>query len=126
MWPRSIKEKVAVSLKRYHEYISNDEYIRSNEISEFRKEWLTNALALIPEEVLKYNEYALRQILQDVFSNYKNAMKKAIMNYILRSPDERKRLHIELIPRKFLTSNMRITRQGGYSIRLYPDWHEFV
>lgn len=53
-------------------------------------------------------------------------MKRAIMNYILRSPDERKRLHIDLIPRPFSTSNKRIITQGGYSTRLYPDWHEFV
>ena len=53
-------------------------------------------------------------------------MKKAILNYILRSPDERKRLHIDLIPRKFPTSNKRIVTQVGYSTRLYPDWNDFV
>jgi dynein heavy chain len=53
-------------------------------------------------------------------------MKRAIMHYILRSPDERKRLHIDLLPRQFRTSNKRICMQGGFSTRLYPDWHEFV
>ena len=60
MWPKNIREKVVCSIKRYKEYITNDDFIRSNEVSEYRKEWLTNALALVPEDYLKYNEASLR------------------------------------------------------------------
>ena len=70
MWPESIKQKVEVSLRRYKEYLKGD-HIRANEISEYNKKWLTNALALVPEALLKYDEYALREILQGIFSNYK-------------------------------------------------------
>lgn len=51
------------SIKRYTEYVNNDDFIRSNEISEYRKEWLTNALALVPEDFLRYSEIVLRKIL---------------------------------------------------------------
>ena len=54
------------------------------------------------------------------------AMKQSIMDYILRSPEERKRLHIELLPRKTLHSAERIAREGGFSLMLYPDWHNYV
>ena len=50
-------------------------------------------------------------------------MKQAILNYILRSPAERKRLHIELLPRSLLNSGQRIGREGGFSIDLFPKWH---
>ena len=53
-------------------------------------------------------------------------MKKSIVDYILRSPEERERLNINLILRKFPTSRERICKQGGYSTRLYPDWHQFI
>ena len=42
------------------------------------------------------------------------------MNYILRCPAERKRLHIEYLPRRILTSADRISREGGFCVTLYP------
>lgn len=53
-------------------------------------------------------------------------MKKAMLDYILRSPEERKRLHITLLPRPFMHSAQRIGREGGFNMRLFPDWHDFV
>lgn len=47
-------------------------------------------------------------------------MKETMLNYILRCPAERKRLHIEYLPRKVLCSAERIAREGGYCITLYP------
>lgn len=46
-------------------------------------------------------------------------MKKAILEYILRSPDERKRLHILMLPRPIPTSSERIALNGGYSTLKY-------
>ncbi len=62
-WPQSIKQKVRMSLKRYNEYINNEDHIRENEISGYRKEWITNSLAYVPENILKHNENDVRMIL---------------------------------------------------------------
>ena len=50
-------------------------------------------------------------------------MKKAILDYILRSPAERKRLHILMIPREVPTSSCKIALKGGYSTRIFKEWH---
>ena len=46
-----------------------------------------------------------------------------MLNYVLLSPLERKRLHIELLPRNVLCSSQRIAREGGYNMQLFPSWH---
>jgi hypothetical protein len=50
-------------------------------------------------------------------------MKKSMLDYILRAPMERARLHIELIPREVPTSSARIAREGGFNILLFDTWH---
>ena len=50
-------------------------------------------------------------------------MKMAILEYILRSPNERKRLHILLLPQQRVPSSMRHILNGGYSILKYPAHH---
>jgi dynein heavy chain len=46
-------------------------------------------------------------------------MKQAIMDYILRSPDERRRLHILMLPHQVITAAERQVQNGGYSIGIY-------
>lgn len=53
-------------------------------------------------------------------------MKKTMLDYILRSPQERKRLHIEMLPRPFTVSADRIAREGGFNIKIFSDWHKSV
>ena len=53
-------------------------------------------------------------------------MKQSILNYILLSPIERKRLHIEVIPRKVLCSADRISLEGGYNLMLYKQWRDTI
>ena len=123
-WPENIKQKVISSMARYRHYL-NSELIRPEDISKYRKDWMTNAFSLVPEPLLRYEECA-RKVFQEIFENYRIAMKQTIMDYILRSPEERKRLHIELLPRKTFCSAERIAREGGFSLMLYPDWHSYV
>ena len=51
-------------------------------------------------------------------------MKQAILEYILRSPDERKRLHILMLPQERVPSSLRNARIGGYSVSRYPGHHQ--
>ena len=124
-WTARIRKTVDLSVARYKNYVNNPEHIKHSEVSKFKKDWITNALSLIKESLLKTNEEGVRKLFQEIFESYKLSMKQAIMDYILRSPEERKRLNITIIPRKIMTSAERIVLEGGYSIRLYPSWHEF-
>lgn len=123
-WPDTIKQRVLSSITRYRHYLNSD-LIKPDDISKYKKDWMVNAFSLIPEGLLRYEDCA-RKVFQEIFENYRLAMKKTIMDYILRSPEERKRLHIELLPRKTLCSAERVSREGGFSIMLYPDWHNYV
>lgn len=120
-WPDSIRKKVNSSMARYRHYIDSD-LIKQIEIPKFKKEWIKNALSLVPEKLCK-NEDSVKAIFQEIFETFKKSSKECMLDYILRCPEERKRLHIEILPRKFLNSAERICREGGYSVDLYTDWH---
>jgi len=47
-----------------------------------------------------------------------------MMNYILRSAGERKRLHILAFPRSVPPSSDTIALRGGYSSEKFVDWHK--
>lgn len=87
---------------------------------------MSEALKRVPDELLKSNESLMRELFHEIFSNYRLAVRTAIMGYILRCPEERKRLYIDLLIRDCPTSMERITNAGGYSILLYNDWHNTV
>ena len=81
-----------------------------------------NAFKLISEDLI-LNENCSRLVFVEIFETFKISMKKSMLDYILRSPEERRRLHIELLPRPWLCSAERIAREGGFNCLLYPDWH---
>lgn len=83
---------------------------------------MVNALKLINEYLLR-NEALYRAVFHEIFENFKWAMKKSMLDYILLCPQERARLHIELIPRPVLCSGQRIAREGGFNMVLFRDWH---
>ena len=124
-WPKSIIEKVELSYQRYNHYINSD-HIRYNEISKYQKEWLSNALVLVSEALLKKYEDLVKILFNEIFESYKLCMKETILNYILRCPPERTRLNISLLVKPVLYSSDRIAREGGYSEKLYPEWHKYV
>ena len=96
-WPISIQNKVASSITRYTYYLTSD-VINAEEIPKLKREWIVNAINLIEPELLK-NEELYKIVFQEIFENFKFSMKKAMLDYILRSPMERARLHIDLMPR---------------------------
>ena len=74
------------------------------------------ALDLVPDYLLSTFAAGVKVLFHDIFQSYIRAMKVAIMDYILRSPDERKRLHILMLPHKVLTAAER----QWYAIQLMP------
>jgi dynein heavy chain, axonemal len=122
--PALLKE-IDVSKHRYMHYIEDPDGIRHNEISKYNKEWMSNSLNLIyPSSLLKTYTQTVKDLFQEVLDTYAFSMKKAILDYILRSPDERKRLHILMIPREVPSSSDKIAVRGGYSTKIFTDWHK--
>jgi len=87
-----------LSITRMLNYVDNIDCIRDEELSQFRPEWILHALVLTPTFLQKSFKNQLQQLFQEVQLLYKRSMKQAIMDYILRSPDERRRLHILMLP----------------------------
>ena len=77
---------------------------------------MSRALAKCPEKLLKSYEDHVRKLFHEIFADYCTAIRKGVLDYILRSPEERKRLYIDLLVREVPTSAERIFREGGYSI----------
>ena len=106
-------------MERFNKYIESSDHIKAEEISKFRKEWMSKALDLVPDVLLQTYNNEVRKIFNEVFASYAKAMKESILKYILRSPEERKRLHIMNIPRSIPTSSEKMTTYGGYSIKKF-------
>ena len=77
---------------------------------------MSHSLDLIPDSLLQRYAQEVRKLFGEVFATYAKAMKQAILEYILRSPEERKRLHIVLLPRPSPTASFNQLLRGGYTL----------
>jgi dynein heavy chain len=123
VWSDSLIQQVQVSVHRFNKYIESADAIRNEEISKYKKDWMSHALDLIPDTLLQTLPNDVRKLFAEVFAAYSKAMKQSILEYILLSPDERKRLHILMIPRPVPTSSLRQSLAGGYSTVKYAGSH---
>lgn len=122
---KSLLKEVEVSILRYNHYLEDPEGIRPSEISKYNKEWMSNALNLIyPKDLLKVYTEKVKDLFQEVLDTYATSMKRAILDYILRAPAERKRLHILMIPREVPPSSDKIAFQGAFSLKIFKEWHK--
>lgn len=48
-------------------YIENPESIRNDELSKYKKEWMKNALDLVPDYLLSTFPIAVKMLFHDVF-----------------------------------------------------------
>ena len=85
---------------------------------------MAKALDLIPDNLLQTYAAEVRKLFAEVFSCYAKAMRQNIMDYILRSPEERKRLHIVMLPRSIPTATDRQLLRGGYSTIKFEGTHK--
>jgi len=123
MWTSKLRREVLYSLKRYNHYIKGGE-IKPDEVAPYNKKWMGIILERLGDEgLLRASEDHMRVLYKEVIANYVLSVNRAIMNYMLRSPLERKRLQITLIPRTILSSNELTVCKGGYNIEYHTDWH---
>lgn len=124
IWSPQLVRQVELSTHRFLKYVSSIDSVKNEEIAKFKKAWMQKSLELVPSVLMRRYPNSVRQLFQEVFGSYTRAMKEAILLYILRSPEERKRLHILLLPQERQASSTRHARLGGYSIRKYPSHHQ--
>ena len=53
-------------------------------------------------------------------------MKRTMLDYLLKCPEERKRLHIQTMIMPVMNSSDRISREGGYNFMHYYEWNRSV
>ena len=126
----------------FNEEIYNEDFSKSviTSIANYNK-YLVSA-KIQKSDLKKFNLHALRRkILQKLHFLYEGnnksivdsnmneieelyyyTLKTIIMNYILRSPHERKRLNIVFYPRKTLPSSFTIAQHGSFNRVKYSDW----
>ena len=49
IWSDKLLKQVDISIKRMLHYIENLDSIRNDELSKYKKEWMKNALDLVPD-----------------------------------------------------------------------------
>ena len=84
-------------------YVDSPDAIKTEEISKYRKKWMANALNLVPDKFMTEYAQFIKSLFQEIFQSYLRAMKHAILEYIIKSPFERKRLGILLLPSQTLS-----------------------
>lgn len=123
VWSEVLMQQVQLSLSRYNKYVDSQEAIKNEEISKYKKEWMAKALDLIPDSLLQNFPSEVRKLFAEVFAGYAKSMRQIIMDYILRSPEERKRLHIVMLPRPIPSATDRQLLRGGFSISKFAGSH---
>lgn len=122
-WAEELATAVSQSQKRYLHYITREEFC-PDEIALYNKQWMKQILSKLGEQLLKAAaESTIGSLYQDVVDSFALSMKRAIVNYILRSPVERKRLRISTMPRTVVASSEMIAYAGGYNIAAQSEWH---
>lgn len=98
---RLIGEPSEQDLKRYYYYIENG--IKASMLAASPKQWQEKIHKLIPAMYLTNPMLAnLRNELhEEVNVDYEFSLRKAIVDYILKDPKEKARLHIAWIPQSF-------------------------
>jgi dynein heavy chain len=96
------RDEQAQALTRYMHYLKGAiPHSGSAIICPMKEEWVVNILELVPslpEEPDQAVEYLLRMVLQEIKEDYYFSVKKSMLDYMLRSDEQRDRLLIAAIP----------------------------
>lgn len=116
-------ECVLSSIQNYNKYIYSDK-IAKNEIMTFNREKLKSSInKKLKFEINKGSLYEIfEKSIDDLEECFYVDLKKIIMNYIIRSPDERKRLNILYFPSTVLPTSYTIAQHGSFNRSKYKKW----
>ena len=121
-YDKSFCAQVQTSINNYNKYIVSSK-IHYNDLKTFNSNALKHALTCYVDVSLKHlYKTHIDSYLTEIEETYYNTLKRIIMNYILRSPHERKRLNITFIPRTTLPSSYTIALHGSFNRSRYTSW----
>ena len=118
-------KNIKTSIANYNKYLSSDKFLMSD-LKKFNKKLFLKRIIYKVDDALNMNDLTVKQIMFDEVNEiedlYYLTLKKGIMNYILRSPHERKRLNIIYYPNKVLPSSYTIAQSGSFNATKYKNW----
>ena len=118
---KEFENQVLTSIRNYNKYLDSEKF-RETDIKKFNKKSLNNSILNKIDQYLVLNhKYLIEQETQELEIVYPNIIKRIIMDYIIRSPFERQRLNIKLLPRKVLPSSYTIAQYGGFNRHKYNN-----
>jgi hypothetical protein len=117
-------KSVVTSINNYKKYLDSEKFLMSD-LKRFSK-------SLFKKKIIKkiditiYLDNNYKRLINDNVNEserlYYDTLKRGIMNYILRSPFERKRLNILFYPNKTLPASYTIAQYGSFNRTKYSSW----
>ena len=75
VWSETLMNQVQLSIHRFMKYLDSTEAIKNEEISKYKKEWMSHALDLVPDHLLQQHSTEVRKLFAEVFASYARAMR---------------------------------------------------
>jgi dynein heavy chain len=117
-------ETYVESLQQFNKYCS-DKHIPKLNISKFKKRWVDEIFKLLISWKINLTDKTMKIEFKQVFECYIKSQREWILTYILRSPEERKRLKISHVLKSSMTSSEILFMSGGYHSAIYTSWRKF-
>ena len=124
LYNEDFAKSVITSINNYNKYLCSSK-ITIKDMKKFNRNGLKKKIiSKINFSFDSFYKKLLNTNLSEIEELYYDTLKRTIMNYILRSPHERKRLNIIYYPRKVLPSTYTIAQHGSFNRNKYNEWVE--
>ncbi len=117
-------KNIVTSINNYKKYLDSEKFLMSD-LKKFPKNLFKIKITKKIDVTININEFYKQLIYDNVIEIEKlfyDTIKRGIMNYILRSPFERKRLNILYYPNKILPASYTIAQYGSFNRTKYSSW----
>ena len=117
-------KNITTSINNYLKYLDSEKFLMSD-LKKFPKNTFRKKIIKKIDVTIYLNDIYKRIIIDNVNEVEKlfyDTIKRGIMNYILRSPFERKRLNILYYPNKTLPASYTIAQYGSFNRTKYASW----
>ena len=117
-------KNIVTSINNYKKYLDSEKFLISD-LKKFAKNIFKKKIIKKIDVTINLDFNYKRLIfdnVNEIEKLYYDTIKTAIMNYILRSPFERKRLNILFYPNKILPASYTIAQYGSFNRTKYSSW----
>ncbi len=120
-WNENFTKLVQTSMNNYNKYFNSDK-ITLNDLESFNEDIKKKILAKIEFKLYEKKMNLIKLNFEEIKTHYYFTLKFVIMQYILRSPYERKRLNIQYYQKQTPPSSIIIANNGSFNRTLYKEW----